>query len=322
MKKYILPVIGLLVFLSGGTLAAQTSDRAFSGVHIYFSEASNEASPYDRSEQGISRLAGLLQELGAELRVIDWRTDIPANADLVVIAGPTRDLSGEQMARLWVYLTQGGKLLLFADPLVTRMEEGVAVVENNRALQARRGFFELTWSDFGIRGRDDVLLLAEDEPTELITDFTTTALDSSLIEMDDELAFFGARSIEFDGSLQSYVVTPLVFAADDYYGEAEFADYVETGVLGYDSTEDSAPGQLVVAAAAEKPDTGARILLIGDRQFVTNGGGLQTSPPNSTNFVYPGNIQFTLDGIRWLLGIEATVTIPIARATLTDGQSS
>jgi hypothetical protein len=302
-----------LLFLSYGTIAAQ-DDKVFAGTHLYFSESSNEASPFDRSGDGLSRFAGLLQELGAELHTIDWRTDVPSDADLVVIAGPTRDLSAEQIARLWVYLTQGGKLLLVAEPLVTDEADGVTTVVNNRALQSARGFFELTWSDFGLRGRDDVLLLPEETEAvspDLVTDFTTTSLDTSPIGTGEELAFFGARSIEFDGSIQRYVVTPLVFAAADFYGETGFADYVETGTIGYDIESDVMPGELIVAAAAEQPDTGARILLIGDRQFLTNGGGLQTSPPNTTNLLYPGNVQFALDGIRWLLGIESPVEIPI-----------
>lgn len=313
----ICPMLALvaILFLSCAVIVAQGDTGALAGIHIYFSEASNEASPFDRSDEGISRLAGLLQELGAELYTIDWRVDVPLDAELVVIAGPTRDLSAEAIARLWVYLTQGGKLFLLAEPLVTRVQDGVSTIENNRALQSTRGFFELTWSDYGIRGRDDVLLaLAESGSTDAapITDFTTTVPDTSIIDSGGELAFFGARSIEFDSSLQRYQVTPVVFAADGFYGETGFADYVDTGVLAYDAELDIAPEQLAVAVAAEQPDTGARILLIGDRQFVTNGGGLQTSPPNTTNLVYPGNVQFTLDGIGWLLGIESPVTIPIA----------
>lgn len=313
-----------LLLLSYGNIAAQDGDDELAGAHIYFSESSNEASIFDRSEEGLSRVAGLLQQLGAELFTLDWRFDIPADADLVVIAGPTRDLSPEQMARLWVYLVGGGRLLLIAEPLVVSTSQGVTSIEANRALQATRGFFELTWADFGIRGRDDVLI-HEDEvstageitPEDLLTDFVSTVDETSVIQIepDDTLAFFGARSIEFDASIQPYRVTPLVYADPAFYGETAYGDFVETGILEFNVGADLRGPELAVAVAVELETIGARIILIGDRQFVTNGNGLQTSPPNSPNFVYPGNVRFTLNSIGWLLGNESGLSIPLTFST-------
>jgi hypothetical protein len=314
-----------LMLLSYGAVAAQNGAQELAGVHIYFSEASNEASIFDRSEEGLSRIAGLLQQLGATLFTIDWRFDIPADADLVVIAGPTRDLSPEQMARLWVYLIGGGRLLLIAEPLdVNTSAEGVVSIERNRALQSGRGFFELTWADFGVRGRDDVLI-HEDEisndsataPTDLLMDFESDVDEASPIqvESDSALAFFGARTIEYDGSIQPYQVTRLVSADPAFYSESAFGDFIETGLLEFNIGSDLQGDDLAVAVAVEHTQYGARIVLIGDRQFVTNGGGLQTSPPNSPNFVYPANVEFVLNSIGWLLGHEAGLSIPLTFST-------
>ncbi len=308
-----------LLMLSSGTIAAQDSAEALAGVHIYFSDSSNEASIFDRSEEGLSRAAGLLQQLGAEVFSLNWRIDIPEDADLIIIAGPSRDLSAEQMARLWVYLTRGGRLLLLAEPLVTSTSEGVITIEGNRALQSGRGFFELTWADFGVRGSDDVLIHEDEavtsasrEPSELIIDFEATARESNIIEIDPDepLAFFGARTIEFDASIQPYRATALVTAPSEFYSETAFADFVETGILEFNLGSDERGGNLAVAVAVEHTPFNSRIILIGDRQFMTNGGGLQTSPPNSSNFVYPGNVQFALNSVAWLLGMEPAVSIP------------
>jgi len=50
--------------------------------------------------------------------------------------------------------------------------------------------------------------------------------------------------------------------------------------------------------------SGTRIVLIGDREFATNGGGFETSPPYSGAFLYPGNVRFMLNAIAWLLDAE------------------
>src|SRR5690606_33575931 len=50
------------------------------GMKIYFSEANGEASRFDRSDTGISRLAGLLRQLGARLYTVDWRSRLPSDA--------------------------------------------------------------------------------------------------------------------------------------------------------------------------------------------------------------------------------------------------
>ena len=43
---------------------------------------------------------------------------------------------------------------------------------------------------------------------------------------------------------------------------------------------------------------------VGDREFATNGGGFETSPPYSGAFLYPGNVRFMLNAIAWLLDAE------------------
>ena len=87
------------------------------GINIYFTESSGEASRFDRSDLGLSRFAGLLSQLGANLFTLEWRTGFPTDADLIVIAGPTSDLAPDQIARLWSYMNNKGRLLLLTNPI-------------------------------------------------------------------------------------------------------------------------------------------------------------------------------------------------------------
>ena len=80
-------------------------------------------------ETGLSRLAGLLELQGAELYTLEWRTGIPFDADLIIIAGPRSVLNAEQTAWLWAYLQDGGRLLLIADPVIGQGKNATGIHE-------------------------------------------------------------------------------------------------------------------------------------------------------------------------------------------------
>jgi hypothetical protein len=66
--------------------------------------------------------------------------------------------------------------------------------------------------------------------------------------------------------------------------------------------------------------TGTRVVVIGDREFATNGGGLQTSPPYSASFLYPDNPRFLVNAVAWLLDVESNasqLTFPTPGPTAT-----
>lgn len=345
MQRKLLPGLGLILLVvillvtSGMPVSALQSAPAWSdmarlqGMRIYFSESNGEASRFDRSENGLSRFAGLLQRYGATLNTLEWRNGIPADADLVIIAGPPNDLDAQQTARLWVYLQNGGKLLLLAEPSTN--------TNRVRAFRADDGLFSLTWPDMGIQARNDVVVTEgemrtitpeDDEDPEtppeepfdapiLITDLVTTDVNAThpiTQNLDGELAFFMARSLDVDATSQISETVGLIYGPADYYGETNINEYDNTGAVTYVEGEDSARGGLPLAAAAVHPDTGARVVLIGDRDFATNGGGFQTSPPNSPSFLYTSNVDFMLNAVAWLLGTEpADMSFPTPGPTST-----
>ncbi|MBN2303340.1 MAG: hypothetical protein JXQ72_02610 [Anaerolineae bacterium] len=312
----------VLIVSASGTLLAQSTERPLAGYKIYFSEDGNAASRFDRTNDGASRLAGLLQRLGADFYTLEWRKNIPEDADLIVIVGPLDDLGAQQTARLWTYLDNGGRLLLLAEPQYARV----------RAFRANDGLFQLTWADLSIQGQNYTLVeegelrtititeqVTNEETGEktdverdveapiLITDFVTSDLDANhpiTSGLTGELAFFTARPLEVDASIQVAEVTALAFGGSEQYGESDYNRYLTDGFSEYLEDKDTARGRYPVAAASALPDGGMRVVLIGDRDFVTNGWGFQTSPPNSPNFLYPNNVQFVLNAVSWLLEID------------------
>ena len=331
------------------------------GMKIYFTESSGEASRFDRTDAGLSRFAGLLSQLGANLFTLEWRTGFPTDADLIVIAGPTTDLAPDQIARLWAYMNNKGRVLLLSNPI----GDG-----KTSALSTKSGLFSLMWADMGLHARDDVVALEgtqpiyatptpepTDEATEalsatesalatsdgaevteapevtqaplpivgerpvLVTSFSTDQFDKThpiTQGLDGSLAFFTARSLEVDASIQGFVVTPLVFTTSKYYGESNYAQYLKDGSFAFNIGTDTTRGPLPLVAAYQNDKTSARIVVIGDREFATNGAGLRTSPPNSAAFIYPNNARFLLNTVTWLLDKESvSVEFPTAAPTAT-----
>lgn len=276
------------------------------GYSIYFSQDDHEAHPYDRSDEGASRFAGLLSSLGARILTLDWREGIPEEADLVVMAGPVRYVGVAEWARLWHYLSNGGALLMFADPLLVTVDaSGNPVTDINRSIPAE--FFDLTWQDFGSRARGDVVVV-ESGTSGLNADIFTSDINPGhriTAGLRDPLAFFTARSIAYDASIQSFRTTPLVFTSDDYYGEASFAAYLLEGAATFNIGIDTPRGPLALAVASENLSTGARVVIVGDRDFVTNGKGMQTAPANTAGFLYPGNAYFLVNAVGWLVGADS-----------------
>lgn len=345
--KFTLPLLAVatLILFGGMTIKpvpayAQGFTQSMpdlTGVNIYFSEAHGERSIYDRTEDGLSRFAGLLRLAGANLFTLEWRQGIPADADLIIIPGPTANIDPDNVARLWTYLQGGGRVLLALDAFD-------APARVSRALAANTGFFSLSWSDLGVQARNDVVVrqtgmqtitLTETNDDEeevefslevpvLETDFMTRNIDaghpitSALAPLmnDDEsvtanlnsLFFDRTRSLEVDASLQNFVVTPLVFTEDPTtYGETNFNAYLADGFSEYSTEDDTPLGELIVAAAYERESIGSKMLLLGSSDFLRNGAGFVTSPAYSGAFVYPLNAQFALRSVAWLLEVEPTI---------------
>lgn len=271
------------------------------GKNVYFTEASGEASRFDRSGNGLSRFAGLLTQQGASLFTLEWRTGFPTDADLIVIAGPANDFTADQVARLWSYINNGGRLLFLVNP----------TFQNNRNAQsATAGLFALMYADMGLRGQNELVvnpISGENGATTLEADFMTSNLDTAhpiTAGLQQGLFFSYARPLEVDSSIQDFVVTPLVMTDDTFYGESAFGEYVESGVAEFNIDADRTAGVLPLAAAYQNDRTGSRLVLIGDREFALNGVGLYTAPLNSAGFIYPDNARFLVNTALWLLDAE------------------
>jgi hypothetical protein len=201
---------------------------------------------------------------------------------------------------------------MFAEPLVS-----------NGSFRAQEGFFGLTWTDIGLRGREDLVLTQEEVSGEdaigLTMNFMTDSINDEhpiTADFSGTLAFFGARSLEINPSFQPLQIVPLVFSDSNAYGEVDYGFFLQEGILEYNIGRDTGQDALPLIAVYEDETSTARIVVIGDREFVTNGSGFQTSPSYSNALVFPDNARFLLNASAWL--VDATpvdLSFPTAAPT-------
>ena len=328
--------IGLTSFQTSPTFAEnpQQGTAPLEGKIVYFSEQNGEASRFDRSARGVSRYAGIISQLGATMETLEWNSGIPADTDMLIIPGPNDDFSPDQVARLWLFINNGGRVLIAADPLEFRNGE---IRRNNRSLEAERGLFELIWPDFGIRADDNAIvsetddpalavpLTAEEPPADraLLNDqFTTSSINTSseiMAGIEGNLFLDGARSVSLDATTPSLQTDPLFFTEGDVYGETDFEAYLEEGIATFDLQTDFDGANLPLAVSVADSATGARLVLLGDVDLINNAGGFQSSPPYSNAFVYSANVQMATQMTTWLLEAEApTLNFPEAQPETTE----
>ncbi len=303
--------------------AALQNDSALTGITLYFSESNGESQRVERGNGGISRLSGLLRMAGATLNTLDWRVPFPTDMDMLVLPGAATDYSGDQIARIWAYLNNGGRVLMLINP---PLPQGRA----RGALASNSALFVLTNADYGLQPYDNVMVIqgtrtgtrdgVQTEIPFLRPTFTTDTLTAEhpiSAGIDGSFLFFQARSFQL-GTPDNGVLTPLIFAPEDAYGETNFAQYQQDSTFNFDIGADTASGRNALAVAYENDDTGARLVLIGDREFAANGWGFNAAPPNSTGFLNIANIQFMLQSIAWLTDTDAPeYTFPTPGATAT-----
>jgi ABC-type uncharacterized transport system involved in gliding motility auxiliary subunit len=86
-------------------------------VVTYFVVGHGEHDPRDDDERtGASEAARALRAEGFQVRALEGAAAPPADAGLLVLAGPTRDLRPAEVEALAAFVSGGGKLLLLCDP--------------------------------------------------------------------------------------------------------------------------------------------------------------------------------------------------------------
>ena len=244
---------------------------------VYFVIGHGERSPDDGDRQaGMSTAKRTLEDDQFAIRTLPLigEDGIPADATVVVMAGPRKDYLPGELARVEAYVRRGGNLLVLLEP-----ETPASVVEFVGRL--------------GITAPDRVIVDPERRLAggEGVTLMIAELLPSFLVSGTLEAApvFSSARPLEIRESANDAAIRFLKTSA---------ASYAASRNAPEQRPEGSVPGALV-AGAALVPETGrdGRLIVLADSDFASN------------RFIdYLSNKDLLVNSINWLARDESLMT--------------
>jgi ABC-type uncharacterized transport system involved in gliding motility auxiliary subunit len=282
---------------------------------VYFTQGHGEKDTTSAERTGYN---GIVTALGhdnysMDKLVLAQQTDVPADASVVVCAGPTVDLLPQETDMLRRYLQKGGKLLVLVDP-----PAGAAPPLTNLAVLLRDWDIELGNNEI-VANRvvldaqasqlrqvsSTVVYVAPPYPAHPITDGFGL-----------QTAFPGARSVNaISGGIMGHNAQPFAETDANAWALADLDKRSAQGKISPDEAKGDKHGPLTIAQAVSaaapeapappaaapgdappKPET--RVAVVGDSDFVANfaaGTG--------------GNQDLFLNVVNWLAQQENLIAI-------------
>lgn len=262
--------------ITGAILNLQQTNKN----RVYFLTGHGEKSLNDSGPEGLSELHTVLKKDNLEMAPLHLvgLKDLPEDLKCLVIAGPSHRLSDEELAFLKQFIEDGGRLLCMIDAsiesnLVEFLKSyGIDVADNiildPQRKQANTTIFNLfTW---------------EYEP-HLITEKMVNIYTDFLL----------ARSVSV-GNANHFQLQVLTRSSSESWGEVDY----QVIPYAYEKGKDLA-GPLSVGVVGEDPHTKAKLVVLGDSDFVCN----QFIPVG-------GNKYFFMNTLHWLLDQDELISIP------------
>jgi ABC-type uncharacterized transport system involved in gliding motility auxiliary subunit len=256
---------------------------------IYFVSGHGEHDPDGTGEDGMSQLRELLKRDNLEVSKATLLSgSVPADCDLLVVAGPKTPLTDVEKGTLSGYLEKGGRALVLLDPVLAKQQRASGLEEFLKA--------------YGVLVNDDLVI----DPARKLPFFDLSAVyvsDFRAHPAVDGLQGLAvllpvARSVT-TVSAPGATSTILLTTSDKGWGETNLDRLVGTGQAEKDAKDTPGPVPLGVAAQSEKDkDKGWRLTVFGNSAFATN-----------AQIANAGNVNLALNAINWLAKQEQALGI-------------
>lgn len=239
------------------------------------------------SGEGLGLLAKVLADDGFAVHplLLPAAGAVPADASLLVVAGPRKPLSPREVELLRAYAKDGGRLLLLLDP------------GDDPGLEA-------LLADWRIVPGDDVVV------DQVVTPFEGAALGAAPLVNDfpdhpatrgfhDNVVLSIARSVEpaEHGGLPGVVPRVLARTSPSSWAETAWREALRDGRVGRDDAD--RPGPVSVAVASEGEGGRGRVVAIGDADLARN-----------SRIGSYFNREFLVNVALWLTGAEELIAEP------------
>jgi ABC-type uncharacterized transport system involved in gliding motility auxiliary subunit len=272
----------------------------------YFTEGHGERDIDDQtSRTGFKAVSAALVDDNfdvAKLQIAQ-KGSIPADATVIVIAGPTSDFLPQETDLLRGYLKNGGKVLLMLDPPAAKA--GTTQATSLIALA----------KEWGMQVGDDMVvdpngqLIGADASVPVGMPVPTQPITKDFKKMS---AFRVARSvIPVTGGVDGRNAQTFVQTGPGSWAETDVKELYTTGKPKQELDKGDKKGPVSIGASASAPATGgpapegpdapkpeSRIVVFGDSDFAANG-----------DLTFQGNSDLFLNSVNWLAQQENLIAI-------------
>jgi len=246
---------------------------------IYFLTGHGERDIEQGGETSITRAKETLESKNYSVVTLNLLVDnqIPEDASAIVIAGPLKPLSENEVKLFKDYLANGGSLVVMEDPaIITEFGE------------ASDPLAEMLAEDWGITLNNDIVIdLNSSQPTAAAAAFYDS--HPVTINMNNLVSFYPfTRSLSIASAVDGVTLSPLVQTNERSWGETDFQSLTQGG--GPPSFDESmeVQGPLTLVAAGENMATGGRVVVFGSSNFAID--------PNFDQF---GNGDMFVNSVDW-----------------------
>jgi ABC-type uncharacterized transport system involved in gliding motility auxiliary subunit len=267
-------------------LVVQVSRTGARVVYLVSGHGEPDASDVDTAS-GAGLLAKVLEEESFTVRplLLPAAGTVPADAALVVLAGPRKALDPREVELLRGFAREGGRLLLMLEP---GAEPGL----------------DALLADWRIVPGDDLVI------DQVVTPFEGTSLGAAPLVSDfpDHAATRGFRenvvvsiartvSPSDHGGLPGVTARVLARTSPSSWAETAWREALREGRVGLDDAD--RPGPVPIAVAAEADGGKGRVVAIGDADFAMN-----------ARLGSYFNREFLVNLAQWLTGAEDLIVEP------------
>jgi ABC-type uncharacterized transport system involved in gliding motility auxiliary subunit len=262
------------------------------GRTVYFLTGHGEPSIEGGSDSSYTELVTRLEAKNYTIKTLNLfaETQIPADANLIVIAGPQQPVSVAEVTLIDAYLKNGGALIVMEEPpVLTGFGDAVDPLANYLA------------DNYGVILGNDVVVDLDaaqmiDQPfIAIAAAYGNHAITQKMADL--ATFFLTSRSVTITETASSSISqVELIQTTERSWAETDLASFLD-GSLQPDAGIDPM-GPLTIGVVAEDLTSGAKVVVFGDSEFPTN-----------ANISIYGNGDMMVNSIDWAVGQENLISL-------------
>jgi ABC-type uncharacterized transport system involved in gliding motility auxiliary subunit len=264
---------------------------------VYFLAGHGERDIQNPADKAYTRARTVLESKNYSVKTLNLlaQNKVPNDALAIIIDGPTKPISSQEMSLLKAYLDKGKALVVMEDASLG----SDPVTQPDPLLD----YLANIW---GITINNDLVI----DPSSSQIDFAIENAYGShpitdKLKSQNLVSFFPtARSLTLNEKTMNVTATALVTTISSSWGETDFSA-LQNSEVSFDPSIDI-PGPLTIAAAVQNSTTNGRIVIIGNSAYASD-----------MYFDQYGNGDLFINSVDWAAGqqnmINLTSNQPISR---------